>query len=99
MISAATVAILLTAASLLFVDTTESPTPAELASEAQLLRQEHARLRSELEALSASARETAPVLYLGGDDSLDLVLDLAPIIAHSAPAAATAAEATDPYEL
>lgn len=77
-----------------------APTANEMASEAQLLRQEHAQLQSDLEALRVSARETAPVLYLGGDDEMDLVLDLASIIAGSAPAALpTAASETNPYEL
>jgi hypothetical protein len=84
---------------IIFANRSGGPTPEELASEARLLRQEHAQLRSDLEALSASARNAAPVLYLGGDDDFDLVLDLAPIIAQPSPAAATTGDVLDPYEL
>jgi hypothetical protein len=59
----------------------------EIADEAALLKREHARLESDLEDLRTSARESAPVLYLGGNDDVDLVLDLGPIIMQSAPSA------------
>jgi hypothetical protein len=45
------------------------------------LEEEHRHLMAELESLKASLREseTMPVLYLGGNEQLDLVLDLGPI--------------------
>ena len=50
------------------------------ATEMGALREEHRLLMEELAALKASLRESeAPVLYLGGTESLDLVLDLGPI--------------------
>jgi hypothetical protein len=58
----------------------------EIIDEAEALIREHARLERELEELRSSARETAPVLYLGGNDDMDLVLDLGPIILQTAPA-------------
>lgn len=60
-------------------------TESEIADEAAVLKREHARLESDLEDLRTSARESAPVLYLGGNDDVDLVLDLGPIIMQSAP--------------
>jgi hypothetical protein len=54
----------------------ESPPAAEL----EALRAEHRELVDELAALRASLRDSeAPVLYLGGTEELDLVLDLRPI--------------------
>lgn len=98
-LSAATAIVLALIVGILVVDRSAGPSPAQLADEARLLRQEHARLRSELEALSASERDAAPVLYLGGDDTFDLVLDLAPMITQPAPAARSLADTVDPYEL
>lgn len=45
------------------------------------LEREHRLLMEELESLKASLRQdqVAPVLYLGGNESLDLVLDLEPV--------------------
>jgi hypothetical protein len=62
-----------------------SPDAAELAREAQLIRQEQQTLAEELESLRLRAAETAPVLYLGGDDEFDLVLDLAPLVGPPIP--------------
>jgi hypothetical protein len=99
-LSAATAAVLALMVGALFVNQSGGGlTSEEIAREARLLQQEHAQIRSDLEALSASAREAAPVLYLGGDDDFDLVLDLAPIIAQSAPSATAATSTANPYEL
>ena len=98
-ISGAAIGVLALLATLTVNESTTTPTAAELAIEARQLREEHDRLRSDLEDLSARARDAAPVLYLGGDDDLDLVLDLAPIVGQSAPAAATASDTLNPYEL
>ena len=90
----------LAAVGLYSVSRAPSLTRTELTSEAQLLQLEYAQLQADLEALRVSTRDTAPVLYLGGDDQMDLVLDLAPIITQSAPAAVRASSAgVDPYEL
>jgi hypothetical protein len=43
----------------------------------EALETERARLAVELEEIRRLAAEPAPVLYLGGDDEVDLVLDLA----------------------
>ena len=54
------------------------------------LREESAALRRELEALHDEAAKKSPVLYLGGNEQLDVVLDLSTLpIAAAAPAAAT----------
>lgn len=98
-ISAATATVLVLIVSAIVVNQSTGTTREELALEARVLREEHARLRSDLENLSASARAAAPVLYLGGDDEFDLVLDLASIIGQPAPVAATTTNTTDPYEL
>ena len=75
-------------------------TTVDVASEAKQLRQEYTRLQNDLEALRESARETAPVLYLGGNDELDLILDLAPIITRSGATVVPASSVqVDPYEL
>lgn len=52
------------------------------------LEREHALLMEELESLKASLRasQPAPVLYLGGTESVDLVLDLRPVLGTEAPA-------------
>ena len=57
------------------------PAPEPSLVETRALREEHRQLMAELEALKASLRqsETAPVLYLGGNESVDLVLDLRPV--------------------
>lgn len=98
-ISAATATVLVLMASVIVINQSTGTTREELALEARVLREEHAQLRSDLEDLSASARDAAPVLYLGGDDDFDLVLDLASIIGQTAPVAATTTNTTDPYEL
>ena len=41
-----------------------------------LLRQEYESLQDEVEALRSLAAQTPPVLYLGGDSQIDLILDL-----------------------
>lgn len=50
-------------------------------AQTRALEREHRLLMEELEALKASLRdrEPAPVLYLGGTEGLDLVLDLEPV--------------------
>ena len=55
----------------------QSPSPAET----RALQEEHQQLLRELDALKASLRQSqaAPVLYLGGNEHLDLVLDLGPV--------------------
>jgi len=98
-LSAATAAVLALMVGVIFVNRETEPTRAELANEARLLLQEHARLESDFEALRADTRDAVPVLYLGGDDDFDLVLDLAPIIAQPVPAATGATDTLDPYEL
>lgn len=69
-----------------------APPPAALA-EAGALEQEHRLLMEELEALKASLRdrEAAPVLYLGGTEGLDLILDLGPVWEDGAAGARPAA--------
>lgn len=42
------------------------------------LREEHRRLREEIRALRALVDENPPLLYLGGDDHVDLVFDFLP---------------------
>jgi hypothetical protein len=56
-------------------------TPQPPLAETRTLQQEHRLLMEELESLKASIRQSqsAPVLYLGGNEDLDLVLDLAPV--------------------
>ena len=96
-----TTAVLILAAGVLFdyMPRTESAV-VDLRNETRRLRQEYSELERDLESLRASARETAPVLYLGGDDEVDLVLDLVPFILQPAPAATPAAGGgLDPYEL
>ena len=54
------------------------PVPAETLA----LQEEHRRLVEELAELKASLRQgraAAPVLYLGGNENVDLVLDLGPV--------------------
>ena len=55
--------------------------PEPPAAETLALEEEHRRLMQELETLKASLRQSQPppVLYLGGDERLDLVLDLGPV--------------------
>lgn len=50
-------------------------------AEAAALEEEHRLLMEELAALKASLRsaQTAPVIYVGGNEQVDLVLDLGPI--------------------
>lgn len=50
-------------------------------AESRALEQEHRLLVEELEALKASLHDSseAPVLYLGGTEGLDVVLDLEPV--------------------
>ena len=57
------------------------PAPEPTLAETRALQEEHRRLVEELESLKASLRESraAPVLYLGGNESVDLVLDLGPV--------------------
>ena len=57
------------------------PAPEPSLADTRALREEHRQLMAELEALKASLRdnETAPVLYLGGSEKVDLVLDLRPV--------------------
>jgi hypothetical protein len=53
------------------------------------LRAESAALASELAALHQELAEPAPVLYLGGNEQVDVVLDLSSLpIAATAPGAA-----------
>ena len=64
--------------------------PERSLAETRALREEHRLLMEELESLKASIQEsqTAPVLYLGGNEHLDLVLDLGPVW-QGQPAAGT----------
>ena len=50
------------------------PTPAET------LRSEYLQLQRELDALRDVAVGPAPLVYLGGDESVDLVFDLEPLV-------------------
>lgn len=63
----------------------DAPGPAR---EARLdaLEAERARLVAELEALRRLAEEPVPVLYLGGDDEVELVLDLGTLARAEDPA-------------
>jgi len=77
-----------------------APARVDLADETRRLQQEYSDLERDLQSFRASARETAPVLYLGGDDDVDLVLDLVPFILEPAPTATSATGGgLDPYEL
>ena len=53
------------------------------------LRAESAALARELAALEAEVSRPGPVLYLGGNERLDLVLDLSALPMAAAPAAPT----------
>lgn len=68
-------------------------------AESQALEQEHRLLVEELEALKASLRDgvEAPVLYLGGTEGLDVVLDLQPVW-HGAAGGARPAAYGDPAQ-
>ena len=57
------------------------PTTEPSLAETRALREEHRLLMQELEAVKASLRasQAAPVIYLGGNEQLDLVLDLGPV--------------------
>lgn len=63
-------------------------------SEVGRLAAERSQIENELEALRRQADDT-PVIYLGGDERVDLVLDLD----HLARSRATAGRATDPPAL
>ncbi len=51
-----------------------------IAEQARQIRQQHLELRRELADLRAIASETDPLLYLGGDESYDLVFDAGPLL-------------------
>ncbi len=51
-----------------------------VAEQAREIRRQHLELRRELADLRALARETDPLLYLGGDESYDLVFDAGPLL-------------------
>lgn len=51
----------------------------ERANRAAELRSEHQRLRQDVARLRSLAEEERPVIYLGGTDQIDLVLDLASV--------------------
>ena len=57
------------------------PAPEPALVETRALEEEHRQLMEELESLKASLRESqpAPVLYLGGNENVELVLDLGPV--------------------
>lgn len=68
-----------------------------IAERAGRLREEHRRLREELEALRALVDENPPLLYLGGDERVDLVFDFLPAAdargsGQARPALASSAE-------
>lgn len=71
-----------------------SEDPDALASEADSLRQEYKKIQAELEALEARAEREAPIIYLGGDDDVDLVLDLASFMTQPAATRVTEPEAS-----
>lgn len=58
----------------------ERSSSARLASEASDIRRQHEMLTLELNRLRARTEGTAPVLYLGGVDEIDYVLDLSPFL-------------------
>ncbi|MDH3743793.1 MAG: hypothetical protein OES47_01680 [Acidobacteriota bacterium] len=62
----------------------EPPLGGELAAETEAIRVQHAELVQELQTLRGMAQETTPVLYLGADGDLDLVLDLAALMEETA---------------
>lgn len=51
-----------------------------LAAEVTEIRRQHELLTQELNRLRARTEDTAPVLYLGGVDEIDYVLDLSPFL-------------------
>ncbi len=76
----------------IFLGARPEPPVAGLAAERESLRREHDELMRELESLRVLARETRPVLYLGGGDDVDYVLDLSPLVeTAAAPTARPAA--------
>ncbi len=56
--------------------------PRAVAQRAEKLRQEQRLLEEELAALRRVVDEHPPVIYLGGNDRVDLVYDLAPVAAR-----------------
>lgn len=64
---------------------TPAPGPARSAR-IDVLEAEHARLAAELEDLRRLAEPPAPVFYLGGDDEVELVLDLGALARGEDPA-------------
>lgn len=52
----------------------------QTAERARQIRQQHLELQRELADLRALASESDPLLYLGGDESFDLVLDMGPLV-------------------
>lgn len=56
----------------------------------EALRAESAALARELAALQEEVSKPAPVLYLGGNEQVDVVLDLSSLPIAAAPAAASA---------
>ena len=82
LLAAGAAAIALAAGLLLLPRDMPGPPIAETSfAEDRALEREHRLLAEELAALKASLHdsEPAPVLYLGGTEGLDLVLDLAPV--------------------
>jgi hypothetical protein len=63
----------------------EPPVGALAATETKELRAQHEELVRELERLRLLADETSPVLYLGSDGDLDLVVDLATLLQPGEP--------------
>lgn len=77
---AASVALVMLAAAALNRSRPEAPAHDQAQTKADEIRREHRLLLAELEELRRS-RDLAPtVLYLGGDDDYDLVLDLNPLL-------------------
>ncbi len=52
------------------------PKPQETASDREQLLREYIALQSELEQIRRMADDTGPVLYLGGDESVEVLYDL-----------------------
>lgn len=79
---------LLAAISLFLGRPSPPPEDAAYAQRVEALRREQERLRRDLSALRSMTAEQVPVLFLAGDERLDLVLNLEPAAAPGSPEAA-----------
>ena len=91
--AAAVLALVVSAGLLRFEQSRDEARTAEARRALQEIRAEHERLEREVRALSDSGAEPQ-VIYLGGNERIDLVLDLDKIPAADGPVAATYRPAT-----